>query len=85
MRISLEGPTTGTLSVNAGIIELCVAPDADLRFVVHEQLTFGTNLGNRGLTQIDEAWTRRGSGPQIDLTVEGNAATFTLDPEGGCG
>lgn len=85
LRITLDdGPTSGDLSANAGSIELCVPPEATLQFEVTDQLTFATNLKDRGLIQSGETWTRDGSGATIDLEVDGNAASFTLDPDGGC-
>ena len=84
LRVTLVGPTTGDLSVNAGAIELCVPPDAALSFEVTDQFTFATNVDDRGLTQDGDTWTRQGSGGLIDLSIEGNAASFTLDPDGGC-
>lgn len=85
LRVTLGGgPTSGELSVNAGAIELCVPSDASLRFEVNDQLTFATNLKDRGLTQEGATWTRAGSGALIDVEVDGSAANFTLDPEGGC-
>jgi hypothetical protein len=84
MRITLDGATSGELSANAGAIDLCVPADADVRLDVEDQLTFATNLSGRGLTQNGDTWTRSGSGPAIRLSVEGNAASFTLDPERGC-
>ena len=53
---------------------------------MEEQLTFAHNLDDRGLAQSGDVWTREGAvgAPVIDLAVEGNAANFTLDPEGGC-
>jgi len=51
---------------------------------VQDQLTFATNLDSRGLTESGDTWTRAGTGALIDLSIEGNAASFTLDPEGGC-
>ena len=87
-RVTLgEGATTGSLSVNAGAIELCVPPDADLRLTVDSQLTFITNLADRGLQQSSGGvWQRPGTtgAPVIDLDVQGNVASFTLDPTGGC-
>lgn len=83
-RVTLDGRVAGALSVNAGGIDLCVPDDAALRFEVAEQLTFATNLDDAGLTQSGETWTRSGSGPQIVLEIEGNAANLTLDPEDGC-
>jgi hypothetical protein len=84
LRITLTSATSGSLQVNAGAIELCVPPDADLELDVQEQLTFVTNLGDRGLSHDGETWTRPGTGPEIDLEVQGNVASFTLDPERGC-
>ena len=85
IRVTLgDGQTSGDLSANAGAIELCVPSTAALRLRVEDQLTFATNLKNRGLAQDGETWTRPGSGPLVDLEIEGNAASFTLDPDGGC-
>ena len=85
VRITLDGPVgEGDLSVNAGAIDLCVPDGAALRFTVEEQLTFATNLDDAGLAQDGERWTREGSGPEITLHIEGNAASLTLNPEDGC-
>lgn len=85
VRITLDGPVSeGELSVNAGAIDLCVPDGAALRFEVEEQLTFATNLDDAGLSQRDETWQREGSGPEIVLHIEGNAASLTLNPEDGC-
>jgi hypothetical protein len=90
-RLTLGGPVAGDLEVNAGSIDLCVPPDAALRFTVGDDFAFDTNLDERGLTETatqddDEAvWQRPGAGgPTITLSVDGNAATFRLDPAGGC-
>lgn len=85
-RITLgSGATTGSISVNAGAIELCVPPDAPLRLDVNDQLTFVQNLADRGLQQTGTIWNRAGAGPSlIDLDIDGNVASFTLDPKGGC-
>lgn len=88
LRLTLGGgaPTTGKLSVNAGAIDVCVPPDVGLRLDVQDQLTFITNLSSRGLSRNGSVWTRAatGSAQTIGLSVEGNAASFTLDPNGGC-
>lgn len=86
-RITLGGgAVTGDLSANAGAIDLCIPPDASVRIRMDEQLTFAHNLDERGFAQDGETWTRSdgGDGNLIDLTVDGNAASFTLDPEEGC-
>jgi len=87
IRVSLgSGATTGSLSVNAGSIDLCVPPEAGLKLDVKDQLTFATNLGSRGLARDGNTWTRPATGTAgtVDLEVEGNAAAFNLDPTGGC-
>jgi hypothetical protein len=84
LRITLDGATTGDVSANAGAIDLCVPADANVTFEVDDDITFATNLSGRGLSQNGDTWTRPGPGPSIDLKVDGNAASFTLDPEGGC-
>lgn len=85
-RVSLaSGSTLGSLSVNAGAIDLCVPADAALLVHVPDQLTFSHNLERRGLAHDGDTWRRAGAGGDtIDLSVSGNAASFTLDPEGGC-
>lgn len=77
---------TGHVSVNVGAIDLCVPSGAELRITVNDELTFVTNLAQRGLTRDGGMWHRAGTtgAPAITLSVEGNAASLTLDPEGGC-
>jgi hypothetical protein len=86
IRLTLgSGETTGSLSVNAGAIDLCVPPSSGLRLTVEEQLTFVTNLSQRDLTHEGNVWTRPSNGGgTIELSVSGNAAAFNLDPNGGC-
>jgi hypothetical protein len=84
-RITLGASVEGSISANAGALELCVPSDAALRFEVEEQFTFATNLEERGLTRDGDTWTRSGtSDTVIELDIEGNAASLTLDPDGGC-
>lgn len=87
LRVTLgAGPTVGDLSANAGALDVCVPAGSNLRIQVNDQLTFVTNLGDRGLQRNGQTWTRTGTGggPLIDLHIEGNAAALTLDPAGGC-
>ncbi len=86
VRLTVGSDTTGSLSANAGSIELCTPPGAALRFQVAEQLTFAHNLKDQGLVKEGDVWTRDGAtgAPTIDLSIEGNAANFALDPVGGC-
>ena len=86
-RIALgNGSVTGDLSVNAGAIDLCVPDDVPLRIRMTDQLTFAQNLDDRGLVKSGDTWTRSSGNlnASIELSVSGAAASFTLDPDGGC-
>lgn len=86
-RLLLGGDTDGAIEVNAGTIDLCVPADAALRITLDDDFAFATNLADRGLTRLGDTWARPGAAvgaPVIDLRVQGNAGSFTLDPAGGC-
>jgi hypothetical protein len=73
------------LDVNAGAIDLCAAADAALRITVEDGFALVTNLDDRGLERgPGGVWTRAGDGPALDVQVQGNASSFSLDPDGGC-
>lgn len=81
-----RGSTSGDLSANAGALELCVPPGVGLDLQVEEQLTFAHDLESKGLERVGDRWTRAATGgaPTVDLRIDGNAASLTLDPEEGC-
>ncbi len=81
-----SAPTVGDLRVNAGALDLCTPAGTTVRLEVDDQLTFITNLADRGLQRDGNTWTRFGTagGPIIVLHISGNAAGLTLDPAGGC-
>lgn len=87
--IDADAATTvsGSIGLNAGSLELCLADDADAAITINDDnVTFSHNLDDLGLSRTGDTW-RWGSGtgtPAIALDVEGNAASFTLNPEGGC-
>ena len=75
----------GRLEANAGSLAVCVPPKTGLRVTLDTNITASHNLGERGLTRSGDVWTRAGSsGATIDLVIEVNAASITLDPEDGC-
>lgn len=78
----------GQVGVNAGSVEICTDPEAGLRFTVDANVTFSHNLDESGLQQSGDVYTSSNfasAAGTIDLVVEGNAASFTLNPEEGCG
>ncbi|HEX2141540.1 MAG TPA: DUF5668 domain-containing protein [Candidatus Limnocylindria bacterium] len=79
---------SGSIGMNAGAVDLCVPSDVPMRFEV-EGAIFGHNLDDdeHGLEQVGETFTSPGfneADAVIDLRIEGNAASFNLNPEGGC-
>jgi hypothetical protein len=79
-----EGALTGSISANAGAIDVCVPDSAELRIQASDQITFSQNLAERGLARDGTTWTRAGTSGLIELDVEGNAVAFNLNPSGGC-
>jgi hypothetical protein len=88
VRTDAETDLTGGFTMNAGSFELCVPEEAALRITVADgNFTFSHNLDDSGLTRSGDAWTSDafdGAATSIDLRLEGNAASFTLNPDGGC-
>jgi hypothetical protein len=77
----------GTVGMNAGSIEFCADPDTALRFTVEENLTFSQDLDDSDLVRSGDTWTSANfdtADRRIDLRLEGNAASFSFNPEGGC-
>lgn len=83
-----ETALAGSFTMNAGSFELCVPDEAALRISVADgNFTFSHNLDDSGLTRSGDTWfsdTFDGAARFIDLRLEGNAASFTLNPDGGC-
>jgi len=74
----------GSIEMNAGSLELCVPGGVGLAITMSDDnITFSHNLDDLGLTREGDIW-RSGSGDAITLSIEGNAASFTLNPDGGC-
>jgi len=78
-----------TMSVNAGSIDLCTAADGvGLSVTTNANITFSTNLDESGLTQAGDTWSTAGyaaAADKVHIDLEGNAASFTINPDGGCG
>ena len=77
---------SGTMEINAGSVQLCAPSGAGLQ-ITATGTAFGTNLGDTDLTRNGDTWESAGfaqSAHQITLAVHGNAASFDLNPPGGC-
>ena len=77
-----------SMSVNAGSIDVCTADGVALSVTTNANITFSTNLDESGLTRAGDTWSTAGyaaAADQVHIDLEGNAASFTLNPKGGCG
>jgi hypothetical protein len=83
-----DGDVAGSLQANAGGFDLCVPDSVGLQIIVTSSVAFSHNLEDRGLTNEGEdvfVSPNFGSAAhKVVLQVQGNAATFTLNPEEGC-
>ena len=79
-------PTAGSIEVNAGSASICTTGSAALRLVVNGSLS-STDFGAAGLIQSGNTWTSPGfdtATDQIDLAVNANLGSVSLNPAGGC-
>lgn len=75
----------GTVRMNAGALELCAPGSTSVSITIDDpNITFSHDLDGQGFSRDGDTW-RSGSGtPAITLDVEGNAANFSYNPDGGC-
>ena len=77
---------SGSATVNAGSLGLCVAPGTGVRIESGSVLA-SNNYAQRGLVQTGSTWTSPGyatAAVQVDLSISANAGSVELDPAGGC-
>jgi hypothetical protein len=76
---------SGSMSVNAGSMELCAPDGASFAITIEDSnITFSHNLDESGLDRSGDTWRSGDGSPAIELDVDGNAGSFTLNPDGGC-
>jgi Domain of unknown function (DUF5668) len=76
-----------TMNVNAGSIELCTTDGVALQVATDANITFSHNLDESGLQHVGDTWSTAGyadATERVHIDLDGNAASFTLNPEGGC-
>jgi hypothetical protein len=87
LSIVADGSTSlaGTVEMNAGSLNVCAPDDVVLAITIEDaNVTFSHNLDELGLTRQGDTWSTGAGIPAIELEVDGNAASFALNPEGGC-
>lgn len=90
LTINTSGDTAvaGTIDVNAGSVTFCTTPAAAFQFTVSGTAMDETMNGS-GITQVGDTWESAtypdaDAAHRITLAVHGNAASFELNPSGGC-
>jgi hypothetical protein len=76
-----------SMSVNAASIKICTEDGVALQVAVDPSITVATNLDESDLDQVGDTWSTPGyaeAADQVQIDLEGNAASFTLNPDGGC-
>lgn len=76
-----------SMNVNAGSIQVCVTDGVALQVTTNANITFSHNLDEQGLHHAGDTWSTAGyadAADRVHIDLEGNAASFTLNPEGGC-
>ena len=76
-----------SMSVNAGSIEVCTEDGVALAVTTSSNITFSHNLDEAGLQRVGDTWSTPGyadASDRVRIDLEGNAASFALNPEGGC-
>ena len=78
---------TASMSVNAGSIEVCTEDGVAVAVTTNANITFSHNLDESGLQKVGDTWSTPGyadASDRVRIDLEGNAASFALNPEGGC-
>jgi hypothetical protein len=75
----------GSVEMNAGSLELCAPEAAAVAITIEDpNVTFSHNLDDLGLSRQGDTWSTGSGAAEVNLDIDGNAASFTLNPEGGC-
>lgn len=75
------------LSGNAGSFDVCATHSVGLEITVGENVATGHNLDEAGLIEDGGVWRTpdfEDADTQLEISFSGNAASFTVNPEGGC-
>jgi hypothetical protein len=77
----------GSITANAGSVKVCVPEGVAVRLETDDSVLSSFDYGDQGLLQDGDTWSSPDfdtAAQRIDLVTEGNAASFTLNPEEGC-
>jgi hypothetical protein len=84
------GVRSASMHINAGSIEVCMTGDVAFQVTSDPNITFSTNLDESGLVKTGDSWSTASYddaflvAERVHIQLDGNAGSFTLNPEGGC-
>ena len=87
MTLLLDAATTaaGVVGVNAGSIAVCAPDDLALAITIEtDNVTFSHDLDEGGLQRSGGTWRSPDGEPAVELSVEGNASSLSLNDEEAC-
>jgi hypothetical protein len=85
--MTVDQATTGSgrVEMNAGSLDLCVADGVSIAITINDDnITFSHDLEDSGLTRSGDTWRSGVGTADVTLEIEGNAASFAYNPDGGC-
>jgi hypothetical protein len=85
--ITVDQATTsnGRVEMNAGSLDLCAADGVSIAITVNDDnITFSHDLDDSGLTRDGDTWRTGDGTADVTFEIEGNAASFAYNPDGGC-
>jgi len=82
-----DGVLSGTLSANAGALRICVPQGVPLVIRAGDHALASNNFVDRGLVRSGDTWTGgdAAASGRLELHLDANLGSITLDPENGCG
>ena len=85
MTVDQATTLAGLIEMNAGSLDLCVADGVSVAITVSDaNITFSHDLDDSGLSRSGDTWRSGDGTADVTLDVEGNAASFSYNPDGGC-
>ena len=75
---------TSTQDLNVWMGDDGVAVDAVAITLNDDNITFSHNLDDSGLSRSGDTWRSGDGTADVTLDIEGNAASFNYNPDGGC-
>jgi hypothetical protein len=85
MTVDADTELDGSIGMNAGSFELCAPEGVAIEISVEDaNITFSHDLDESNLSRSGDTWSS-GDGPaDVRLSLDGNAASFSYNPDGGC-